>query len=509
MYLQDDGFCVKDPSEQWISRVIGTDIADAQFESEKTISCRLLWTVKLMRILGKVLGTMHSIKAETSARCRAELYKTQVPQLHNTLTSWYMHIPKELKYEVYASALPNVDQPPSRPTALMHMLYYLCLITLHRPYIRGLDNKTNQDTGVASWSSICIAAANNTGQILESLMIHGQVMDASYFTASCLLCIGMVFTQFASIQTPDTQRIALAGLCRFTKFTFELMKSYPSAEIILSSAIDTITDLATPEQYAQATEVTGAQINMDPLAILTQPQSTRFKDIYDKSRMTKSSMDGFGPARSVQLRHPSLDFSAPLADSGVCQDTANWQTQVASAIAVAATAFGAPDPRDHCKAGDGSKAAPQTLQLVPIEFMSVPSAVPQVPLEETSVGVDAPASAQPLVDTSPKDGHQYHQVQKPTKEPDQLGQRRQKSIFMEDDNPDIPSPCGGHHNDVDCRSASPGAANVVESDTQQSPHKTRSNSEQEEEEEVQSPEGSAIVYRSILSSLTNIDEASP
>ncbi|KAF9949305.1 hypothetical protein BGZ72_008913 [Mortierella alpina] len=396
--LRDDEFTVKDPSDsdEWIAGIIGEDTVEDYLEIEKVLSCQQLWMVKLARILGKVLCTMHSIDAETKPRSRAALSKTQLPQLHNSLTSWFMDLPKEFVYEAYAAPALNRDQPLSHPTASMHLMYYFSLITLHVPYFRSLDNDTVNDCAVATSSSICTAAANNTWHILESLLLQGELKHSNAHTSSFLVCSGTVFLRYATIETAEAQKIALAGVGGFMKFSLELMKIHPAAEIILSSTLDILADLPLPEPAAA--EISGTQGNMNPFAILDQPHAAHLKTIYNTSKMATSSMDGFGPARSVQLRHPSLQFSAPLADDGAYGNAAEihatWKTQVDSAFAVAATAFGAPDPRqDHVPAGDDLRASPDTLQLVPIEFMSVPSAVPDVASEESKiVDVDATAS---------------------------------------------------------------------------------------------------------------------
>ncbi|CAO3566688.1 unnamed protein product [Mortierella alpina] len=378
-------FSVKDPSDDWIPQVIGEeDTVDPQFESERLISCRLLWTVKLARILGKIMDTVYSVKADSSARYRAKLFKAQVPRLHNALTSWLLDLPKELAYEAYPSLAPSSDQPSPYPTALMHMLCHFSSIALHVPYFRDLDDSTAHDTTVATATSVYVAAANNIGHILDTLMLHGHLRDSTLFTISYIIYSNKVFLQYATIEAAAARRTVLLGLGRVMRITLELIKTYPGAEVILSSCCDHLSQLGQGEDMT----LNGAPDTHEeshPSRVLAQPNSAHLKDIYNASRNAESGMDGSEPARSMHLRHPSLKFSAPLRNEGVFGEaSASYQRQVESAIAIAATAFGAPDPRQGCSPPVKVTMLCRKLrQLGTMGFMSVNSASPEdVPWEQ-------------------------------------------------------------------------------------------------------------------------------
>ena len=314
VYIRDDEFSVKDPSDHWIPELIGEEASDPSYETEATISRRLLWTVKLMRIVGNILGTMHSIKAETSSRRLAMLSKTQVPQLHNRLTSWYMDLPNELAFDAYASPPPS--QLSTSSTGLLHMLYYLNFITLHVPYVRVMTNHAGRTTASTTNSSVCTASANNIGYIFESLMLYGHLKGPSAYMATSLLSPGFLYVYYATIQTAEAQRTALAGLCRLTRVSLEFMKIYPSAEMIMSTALDAYADVSIQEQ--ESTLVSGKTPgSVEPLTTLLQSNTASLKHVYNASRKAKSSLDGSGPTPSLQLRHPSLSISVPLGDEGV------------------------------------------------------------------------------------------------------------------------------------------------------------------------------------------------
>ncbi|KAG0372358.1 Transcriptional activator of fatty acid utilization, partial [Mortierella sp. AD032] len=133
--LRDKEYNVEMPSDDWIMVVGGDDAVEYPFEPERIVSIRLLWAVKLFMQMGKVLNTMHCIEAEINGAFLADISKTQLPQLHNSLTSWFLSLPNELMYTPYTMS-PNSNHPPSPPTALMHMFYYTTLTMLHRPYLR-------------------------------------------------------------------------------------------------------------------------------------------------------------------------------------------------------------------------------------------------------------------------------------------------------------------------------------------------------------------------------------
>ncbi|KAF9565627.1 Transcriptional activator of fatty acid utilization [Mortierella alpina] len=351
--FRQDEFSVKEPSDDWVTEIIGEETAGPQQETERVISCRLLWTVKLMKIMGTVVSTMYSIEADTNPQHRMALIRTQVPELHNSLISWFLELPKELAYEPFTS--PPSNQPTSLPTAILHMMYYNCLITLHAPYfIGGSSNNMDYDSVVSTSVSICISAANNTGQILDSLTLHGQLVGLSVFMLPCIMRAGLAFISYQAIPTATAQKVALMGIYRFVRISLDLVKYCSTAEVLASTLIELSANQ--PDLQQQDTVAPpDAELdrNIDPLAILSEPNSAHLKAIYDSSIRAKASMEGFGPTIfSMQLRHPSLDFSTLLAYDGVRLDTAaefgtTWQTQVKKAIAIAATAFGGSDPREE------------------------------------------------------------------------------------------------------------------------------------------------------------------
>ncbi|KAF9966456.1 hypothetical protein BGZ70_002296 [Mortierella alpina] len=435
--LRDDEFSVMDPSDQWIPEVIGEEADEPLFETEKAISCRLLWTVKLSRILGRVLGKMFSIVTETSDSSLARLSVTEVPQLHNTLTSWFMELPKELAYQAYGPT-PPPDRPSSHPTALMHMIYYISLIMLHRPYLRPLRTSTIDVTVVKSSRSICNAAAGNVVHILESLMLHGQLQDSSVFTACCLMSAGMVFLHGTTTSAPDTRRSALVGATKAARAGLELIKTYPATETLLASASDILG--AQPDFEQDEEEIPDTHKFTDPLAVFAQFPSLSLKSIYDDSKMARSSMEGFEPVPSVRLRHPSLDFCAPLAsnsdkDQEATKGGGAWKAQLAHAIAVAATAFGAPDPRQD--------PPPQTFS----QLLGIPETLPldlDLDLDLSDVTTDQ-LPAEPL---QPPTGKSLKQdCYQPSK--------RRSSEIMENDEPETPSSCADLYDKFGTRSVSP------------------------------------------------------
>ncbi|KAF9120876.1 hypothetical protein BGX30_002914, partial [Mortierella sp. GBA39] len=99
--IRDKEYNVEMPSDDWIPAVGGDNAVEYPFEPERVVSIRLLWTVKLFIQMGKVLNTMHCIEAEINGAFLADISKTQLPQLHNSLTSWFLSLPNELMYTPY------------------------------------------------------------------------------------------------------------------------------------------------------------------------------------------------------------------------------------------------------------------------------------------------------------------------------------------------------------------------------------------------------------------------
>ncbi|CAO3564827.1 unnamed protein product [Mortierella alpina] len=441
--LRDGEFSVMDPSDHWIPEIVGEETDESLFETEKVISCRLLWTVKLSRILGSVLGKMFSIVTETSDSTLAQLSVTEVPQLHNSLTSWFMELPQELAYQAYGPK-PSPDRPSSHPTALMHMVYYISLIMVHRPYLRPLRTSTIDVTKLRSSRSICNAAAGNVVHILESLMLHGQLQDSSVFTASCLMSAGMVFLHGINTSAPETRRSSLVGTTKAARAGLELLKTYPATETLLASASDILG--AQPDCEQDEEKVPDTQKITDPLAVFAQFPALSLKSIYDDSKMAKSSMEGFEPVPSVRLRHPSLDFCAPLAGSSDKDQEATkggdaWKAQLAHAIAVAATAFGAPDPRQ-----DSPQTFSQLLGIPETLPLDLPDGIGQLPTEP----LQWPARESQEQDYPPPE--------------------RRSSEIMENDEPETPSSCADLFDKFGTRSVSPCANCDAMSHTRQDLH---------------------------------------
>ncbi|KAK3832320.1 MAG: fungal-specific transcription factor domain-containing protein, partial [Linnemannia gamsii] len=189
--LRDKEYNVQMPSDDWINEIGGDDEVEYPYEPERIVSCRLLWAVKLFMQMGNVLNTMHCIEAEINGAFLADISKTQLPQLHNSLTSWFLSLPNELMYTPYTMS-PNSNHPPSPPTALMHMFYYTTLTMLHRPYLRPVNSAAIDSNFLVSSRNICTAAATNVCHIADSLMLHGQLRDTCYYGMACLLAAGTV-----------------------------------------------------------------------------------------------------------------------------------------------------------------------------------------------------------------------------------------------------------------------------------------------------------------------------
>ncbi|KAF9571470.1 hypothetical protein EC968_000501 [Mortierella alpina] len=309
------------------------------------------------------------------------------------------------------------------------MIYYISLIMVHRPYLRPLRTSTINATVVKSSRSICNAAAGNVVHILESLMLHGQLKDSSAFTASCYMSAGMVFIHSILISAPETRKSALVGVTKAARAGLELLKTYPAAETLLASASDIFGTQVDLEQDKEKT--LDPQKSEDPVSVFAEFPSLSLMSIFDDSKMAHSSMEGFEPVPSVRLRHPSLDFCAPLAGgSDKVQDATKggnaWKAQLEHAIAVAATAFGAPDPRLD---------PPQAFS----QLLGIPETLP----------LELPECSGLLFEKS---------LQRPTedlKEQEHWPPERRSSEIMENDEPETPSSCADLYDKSETNSASP------------------------------------------------------
>ncbi|KAG9065109.1 hypothetical protein KI688_002430 [Linnemannia hyalina] len=372
MTLRDEGFNVQMPTDEWIADVLGEDTVEYPYEPESVISCRLVWSIKLFMQLGKVLDTMHCIEAEINGSFLADISRTQLPQLHNSLTSWFLSLPNELMYTPYTMS-PNSNHPPSPPTALMHMFYYTTLTILHRPYLRPVNSESIDSKFLLSSRNICTAAATNVCHIADSLMLHGQLRATCYHGMACLLSAGTVHVHNAITPTPSNRETTRAGLSKTVKAAHELVRTFPIAESLIAVALDVFASQTSSVPTEMAASFIDISTFVAPFMDMTHLQSASIGNIYEAARLAKLAKDGPGPTPSIQLRHPYGNFSMPLPESTKDQSATTlssmWQAQIATAVAMAAIAFGGTDPQQEQQFFADPLDLPEALRLAPIDSM--------------------------------------------------------------------------------------------------------------------------------------------
>ncbi|KAF9905076.1 hypothetical protein EC991_002029 [Linnemannia zychae] len=370
--LRDGGFNVQMPTDDWIADVLGEDTVEYPYEPESVISCRLIWSIKLFMQLGKVLDTMHCIEAEVNGSFLADISRTQLPQLHNSLTSWFLSLPNELMYTPYTMS-PNSNHPPSPPTALLHMFYYTTLTILHRPYLRPVNSESIDANFLVSSRNICTAAATNVCHIADSLMLHGQLRDTCYYGMACLVSAGTVHVHNAITPTPSNRETTRAGLSKTVKAAHELVRTFPVAESLIAVALDVFASQTSSVPTEMAASFIDISTFVAPFMDMTQLQSASIGNIYEAARLAKLAKDGPGPTPSIQLRHPYGNFSMPLPESTKDQSSTTlssvWQSHIATAVAMAAIAFGGTDPQQEQQFFADPLELPEALRLAPIDAM--------------------------------------------------------------------------------------------------------------------------------------------
>jgi len=372
LILRDKEYNVQLPSDDWIDELGWDDAVEYPYEPERIISCRLLWAVKLFMQMGNVLNAMHCIEAEVNGAFLADISRTQLPQLHNSLTSWFLSLPNELMYTPYTMS-PNSNHPPSPPTALMHMFYYTTLTMLHRPYLRPVNSAAIDPNFLVSSRNICTAAATNVCHIADSLMLHGQLRDTCYYGMACLLAAGTVHVHNAITPTPSNRETTRAGLSKTVKAAHELVKTFPVAESLIAVALDVFASQTSSVPTEMAASFIDISTFVAPFMDVTQMQATSIGNIYEAARLAKLAKDGPGPSPSMQLRHPYGNFSMPLPEGGKDQNSTKlsslWQNQIAAAVAMAAIAFGGTDPQQEQQFFANPLELPEALRLAPIDSM--------------------------------------------------------------------------------------------------------------------------------------------
>jgi len=182
-----------------------------------------------------------------------------------------------------------------------------------------------------------------------------------------------------------------------------LVKTFPVAEAFIAIALDVFASQPTASAAAElaANHPPGTFIDIStfvaPFIDLTQLQQTvagaglnssTIGNIYEAARLAKQAKDGPSPAPSIQLRHPYGNFSMPLRESTGKDQSTNklsslWQSQIATAVAVAAIAFGGTDPL----LDEDSLDDPQQFFATPLDL---PEALRLAPID--SITLDEPSS---------------------------------------------------------------------------------------------------------------------
>ncbi|KAG0241787.1 hypothetical protein BG011_003442, partial [Mortierella polycephala] len=168
---------------------------------------------------------------------------------------------------------------------------------------------------------------------------------------ACLLAAGTVHVHNAITPTPSNRETTRAGLSKTVKAAHELVKTFPVAESLIAVALDVFASQTSSVPTEMAASFIDISTFVAPFIDMTQLQSTSIGNIYEAARLAKLAKDGPGPAPSIQLRHPYGNFSMPLPEQVKDQSSTNlssmWQSQIATAVAMAAIAFGGTDPQQE------------------------------------------------------------------------------------------------------------------------------------------------------------------
>ncbi|KAF9135758.1 hypothetical protein BGX30_011453 [Mortierella sp. GBA39] len=255
------------------------------------------------------------------------------------------------------------------------MFYYTTLTMLHRPYLRPVNSAAIDSNFLVSSRNICTAAATNVCHIADSLMLHGQLRDTCYYGMACLLAAGTVHVHNAITPTPSNRETTRAGLSKTIKATHELVKTFPVAESLIAVALDVFASQMTSIPTEMAASFIDISTFVAPFIDVSQLASSSIGNIYEAARIAKMAKHGPGPAPSIQLRHPYGNFSMPLPEQDKDQSSTNlssmWQSQISTAVAMAAIAFGGTDPQQEEQQFFANPLElPEALRLAPIDTMA-------------------------------------------------------------------------------------------------------------------------------------------
>ncbi|KAG0357252.1 hypothetical protein BGX24_006249 [Mortierella sp. AD032] len=206
-------------------------------------------------------------------------------------------------------------------------------------------------------------------------MLHGQLRDTCYYGMACLLAAGTVHVHNAISPTPSNRETTRAGLSKTVKAAHELVKTFPVAESLIAVALDVFASQTTSIPTEMAASFIDISTFVAPFIDMSQLASTSIGNIYEAARLAKLAKDGPGPAPSIQLRHPYGNFSMPLPEQSSDQSSINlssmWQSQISTAVAMAAIAFGGTDPQQEDQQFFANPLElPEALRLAPIDTMT-------------------------------------------------------------------------------------------------------------------------------------------
>ncbi|KAI9314717.1 fungal-specific transcription factor domain-containing protein [Dichotomocladium elegans] len=161
--------------------------------------------IKICDILGHVLRNVYYAKARHHAS--SHHLEHVLAGLNRELTNWYNRLPPSLQYRLPDTEAGDMGKAPPLAISQIHMIYYTCVILLHRPFIPGPSvTQNNASSAAASLPSykICISAAHSILDIINVMLNEKQLRYVYNYAVYCVFTAGIVFIKMAS--SDDTEK---------------------------------------------------------------------------------------------------------------------------------------------------------------------------------------------------------------------------------------------------------------------------------------------------------------
>lgn len=189
-----------------IDQVVPPISSELDYEEPLYRSSAFQWASRLILIADRILSNIYALRSGIPLQQR----QGHVPELNLALQTWYHDLPSHLR-----SSGSDPSKAPHPHIILLNLLYYVCVIQLHRPFVK----RVNRDADNAGLSTDkCMSAANHVVRLVKlqrggphGLRFVHPVFHYACFLSGTILALSASEDGISSSASNDADRRASAS----------------------------------------------------------------------------------------------------------------------------------------------------------------------------------------------------------------------------------------------------------------------------------------------------------